>query len=77
MKKSRSSTPRLEARCPGLFGMAGAREDCEGDPRVEIAVGKTLDYFVSSESGQSPTMKGLNYQQTYATFRRNFPLENL
>jgi len=47
MKKSRSSTPRLEARCPGLFGMAGAREDCEGDPRVEIAVGKTLDYFVS------------------------------
>lgn len=44
MKKSRSSTPRLVARCPGLAGIPGpARVDCEAGPRVAIAVGNTLE----------------------------------
>ena len=45
IKKSRSSTPRLDARWPGLLGTAGAREVVDADPRVAIAVGKTLNYF--------------------------------
>lgn len=43
MKKSRSSTPRLDARCPGLEGTAGAREDWDAEPRVAMAVGNTLE----------------------------------
>ena len=32
----------MEARWPGFAGTAGARDDCAEDPRVAIAVGKTL-----------------------------------
>lgn len=50
MKKSRSSTPRLDARCPGLEGTAGACEDL-ADPRVAIAVGKTLVSRLKKDAG--------------------------
>jgi hypothetical protein len=43
MKKSRSSTPRFEARLPGFAGIAGPDLlDWEADTRVAMAVGKTL-----------------------------------
>ena len=43
MKKSRSSTPRFDARCPGFDGTAGPpREGWDAGPLVAIAVGNTL-----------------------------------
>jgi len=49
MKKSRSSTPRFEARLPGFAGIAGPDLlDWAEDPRVAMAVGKTL----AKKSGQ-------------------------
>jgi len=47
MKKSRSSTPRFDARFPGFAGTAGARDVWVADPRVAIAVGNTLGHQVS------------------------------
>ena len=38
----------MDARWPGLLGTAGAREDVDADPRVAIAVGKTLFYLFRS-----------------------------
>ena len=50
MKKSRSSTPRLDARLPGLGGTAGPRlVGWAAGPRVAIAVGKTLYILVSNQ----------------------------
>jgi hypothetical protein len=45
----------LDARWPGLLGTAGAREVVDADPRVAIAVGKTLFYYFAAlivESGK-------------------------
>jgi hypothetical protein len=48
MKKSRSSTPRFDARWPGRGGTAGPRlVDWAAGPRVAIAVGNTLYILVS------------------------------
>ena len=44
MKKSRSSTPRFDAKWPGLDGTAGPDlVGCDAGPLVAIAVGNTLD----------------------------------
>lgn len=71
MKKSRSSTPRFDARLPGLLGTGGpAREACEEvPPRVAIAVGNTLRLIVHQplhawQVTHSLTMKGLSCLQT-------------
>lgn len=47
IKKSRSSTPRFEARFPGFDGIGGpARVGwAAAPPRVAMAVGKTLDIY--------------------------------
>lgn len=52
MKKSRSSTPRFDARCPGFDGTEGPpRVVWAAGPLVAIAVGNTL-VWVSDELGE-------------------------
>ncbi len=70
MKKSRSSTPRFDARWPGLAGIVGPDLlDWAADPRVAMAVGKTLaDQSQQKACGiwyTKLTMKDLNFLQTW------------
>jgi hypothetical protein len=74
MKKSRSSTPRLDARLPGLEGIGGPeRVGCEAaPPLVAIAVGNTLhsgrhiavSIMGVHEDHNTRTMMGPNCLQT-------------
>ena len=63
IKKSRSSTPRLDARWPGALGTGGAREDVDADPRVAIAVGKTLCFVVFSSCENQSWLQEKTYKE--------------
>ena len=75
MKKSRSSTPRLDARWPGLLGTAGVlrEEGVDADPRVAIAVGKTLFCYFAALIMESAIANG-GHTMKDPSFLRNWKM---